>query len=306
MYPLNNGSPFDFNTPPAGAPAGTQPFPALAQQGPTVVEERPDGNGIIWQRMSDGQVRQKPVEAAPAGSPFGAPAGGAPPWAPPAAGPPQQQAPWGAPAGAPAGYGGGPPASVRPGQPIPEYLDVNEQVAGSKPPIGVFDVRLATCEGGRSQASSINKATGECWRMVKLTLEIVSGRDEAGVDVTGREIRHSYLMDPEFNTKTNRWNSRGVAQIREDLIKSGAPPFPQGFRFPTNEVEAARIVAAGLGNGKVFRVMTHEETRGKEGNKKTRTEVKIVGPAGANVVPVGGVAGAPGGIAGLAGFGTPG
>lgn len=294
--PPASGSPFDFNAPSGG--------PALQQQA-SVVQEAVAADGTTWQKMSDGTTRQKPMGAP---DPFGAgvaagpastsqpplyqqqnqqPAAAAPPWGAPAAGG-AAAPPW----------GGGPPAAAPGmGQPVPEYLDVDQQVAGQKPPIGTFDCRLATCEGGRSNAQSVNKDTGQPWHMVKMTLEIVTGRDSQGADVTGREMRTSYLLDPKFNQKTGRWNSSGVAEIREDLQKAGCPPFPQGFRFPTNEVEAARIVATGL-SGRTFRVMSYDEERTKNNQKKTFTRVRIVGAAGASVAPAGATGGDPfGGMA---------
>lgn len=302
---------FDFN-----APGAAQPPPAWGAQPPAAaisVVEQQVVNGVTWQRMSDGSVRQAPPEAAAPPAAWGAPPpayaqppavqqqpfqqaaqppafGGMPGTMP--GGPPPFQAqatpPWGG--AAP----GGPPQSVAPGQPLPEYVPLDEQVAGMKPPIGTFDVRLATCDGKRSQGP--NKDTGQPYHMVMLSLEVVSGRDANGADVAGREIRKTYLLDPRWNQKQNKWNSGGAAEIRDDLLKVGAPPFPAGFRFPINEVEAARIVAMGLGD-RIFRIMTYETTKKKGDKMVTNTEVKLVGPAGAAVMPAAAAGGSFGGFA---------
>jgi hypothetical protein len=139
---------------------------------------------------------------------------------------------------------------------------MDEQTAFVAPPLGQHLARLTTCAGDPSKKGD---------QMVTATFEIVLGEH------AGKEVRIYRVTTPKWDQKKGRWNSRGVAEIKADLVAAQAPP-PPGFQFPTRGPDAARIYAQGLAN-KTLVLLVYEEQRKdpKDGTTRKDTRTKIVG-----------------------------
>jgi hypothetical protein len=136
------------------------------------------------------------------------------------------------------------------------------------PPDGTYQVRLATCAGGVSKAS--NK------QMVSMTVEIVQGA------LAGRELYKRYVTQPIQDPKTGKWNSRGIADAREDIRALGLQPPAQ---FPTNANAAAQIIGQAFQQAGVFTVIVKTTVKiDKQTQARDEyTDIKVAAPGGVAV-----------------------
>lgn len=162
----------------------------------------------------------------------------------------------------------------------PEYVDTNDQKGGFEPiPAGVYLFKLSAIEGGLNSKKD---------QMVTMHVEVVSGPE------TGRDVRKFYTTTPKQNPKTHRWNSRGVADAREDLKRLGQP-VPE--KFPVDARAAAQIIgrgfqAAGHFTGMVsYRSYVPDKNDIDPATKQPRTkemsDLRIIGPGQVSAVPAG-------------------
>jgi hypothetical protein len=162
----------------------------------------------------------------------------------------------------------------------PEYVDLDEMRGGFEPlPPGSYQLRIATIAADPSKKGD---------QMVTATFEVVAGAQ------TGREIRKWYITSAKFDPKTQKWNSRGVADARADITKLGlGATLPK--KFPTNGAAAARIIGTAFQSAGIFTGMVRERSYqdktdlDSSGNPKTKTisELVVAAPGAASVTPAG-------------------
>jgi len=176
--------------------------------------------------------------------------------------------------------------AVQGSQAMPEYVDTDAMDGGfSELPVGSYQARLATVTPGVSKATQA--------QMVTVEFEIVAGHYK------GQTTRKWYVTTPKWDAKKNKWNSRGVAQAREDMRALGINP-PQ--KFPTNARDAAQIIGTALQQAGVFTIVltksSYQEKDRVTGNAllnadgspkmKEAVNTKLVAAGGAQAGPVGG------------------
>jgi hypothetical protein len=129
--------------------------------------------------------------------------------------------------------------AVQGSQAMPEYVDTDAMDGGfSELPVGSYQARLATVTPGVSKATQA--------QMVTVEFEIVAG------NYKGQTTRKWYVTAPKWDAKKNEWNSRGIAQARNDMRALGINP-PK--KFPTNARDAAQIIGTALQQAGVFTIV---------------------------------------------------
>ena len=265
-------SAFDFNNPQGQAPAA--PAPTIAGMTP---EQYAGFAAYLAAQANVAASPAPPAYAAPAAPPF------VPPYMvpPPGFAPPPMSDPFAQRPPAPSGFV--PPTAAAPPQqaaagftpPPPDFVDIDEQTAYQPTPVGTYNARLSAALGDPSKGGP-GKEPKE---MVTARFTIDEGPE------AGREVTMWYVTQPTF--KNGKWNSRGAADIRNDLALAGRP-LPPRMMFPTKGLDAARVYAQGISDARVM-ISVVEETRkdNKTGQMRTDRRARIVGLAGGSFTPVG-------------------